>query len=194
MRLKRKQKTRDHVVASNHVHQWKRWGTRGYKFVEEDCKCGERREREATKAEARQIRANSKLMWAQGTALHALAHSVDKRFKKDAHEWKEKGWDLIEKLEKFAAKHPQIRMVRVDDSSFTNSELVLVPHTYDTPKLGCSYMGTTVIFVAQCAGDPPVEFFLYPNHLRNLIQTLQEVEKKQNTVNAKARRQGNRFP
>jgi hypothetical protein len=189
----RKAKTRDHVVATPHVHQWKRWGTRGVKFVEEGCQCGERRERVATKAEAKKLRVQSKLMWAQGKALHALWHSVAKRFKRD-HEWKERGWDLIEKLEKFSARRPQIRMVRVDDSSFSNSELVLVPHTYDTSKLGCTYMGTTVVFVAQCAGDPPVEFFLYPNHLRNLIETLQEIEKEQNRVNAKARKQGQLYP
>jgi hypothetical protein len=188
MKPSRQAKTRDHVVAGAHVHQWKRCHTRGFNFIGEVCKCGEQREREATKAEAKEVRVRWKLEQAQMKALHALAHSVDNRFKKNYHEWKEKGWDLIEKLEKFAAKRPQIRMVRVDDSSFTNSELVFVPHTYDTPKLGCAYMGTTVIFIAQCAGDPPVEFFLYPSHLRNLIKTLQEVEKEQNRINAKARK------
>jgi len=193
MKPAKKTKTRDHVVASKHAHQWKRGGTRGDKFIEESCKCGEHREREATKAEAKKLRSDWKLTNARAKALHVLAHSVDKRFKKDQHEWKEKGWDLIEKLEKFAVKHPQIRMARVDDASFTNSELVFIPHTYDSPKLGCAYMGTTVVFVAQCAGDPPVEFFLYPSHLRNLIEMLQSIEKEQNRVNAKARKQGNRF-
>jgi len=192
--MKAARKTSDHVVASSHAHQWERWSTRGDKFVGEACKCGARREREATTAEAKKLRAASKLMWAQGKALHALAHSVDRRFKNGPYKWKEKGWDLIEKLEKFIAKRPQIRMARVDDSSFSNSELVFIPHTYDAPKLGCSYMGTTVVFVAQCTGDPPVEFFLYPSHLRNLIETLQAIEKEQNQVNAKARKQGNRFP
>lgn len=190
MKPPRKAKTRDHVVASEHVHTWKRWGTRGDKFISEGCVCGAQREREATRIEQKQIRKSTKLMWAQGKALHALWRKVAQRFKKDEHEWKDKGWDLIEDLEKFSAKYPQVRMVRVDDSSFSNSELVLVPHAYDTPKLGSYYMGTTVVFVAQCAGDPPVEFFLYPNHLRNLIETLQEVEKVQNAVNAKSRKKG----
>lgn len=189
-----KSKTRDHVVASAHVHQWRRLGTRGNKVVTEICACEARREREATKAEQKQIRERSKLFWAQATAMHKLWRSITKRFKNGNNEWKEKGWDLIEGLEEFAAERPQIRMVGVDDSSFSNSDLVLIPHTYDTPKLGCSYMGTTVVFVAQCAGDPPVEFFLYPSHLRNLIKTLQEIEKEQNRVNAKARKQGSRFP
>lgn len=178
----------DHVVV--HEHAWERAFTRADKFVGERCKCGAERERPATKAEKGEF----KLVWARGKAIHALWHCVSKRFKKGPKEWKEQGWDLIENLEAFAAKHPEIRMARVDDSSFSNSELVFVPHSYDSKKLGCAYMGTTAVFVSQCAGDPPVEFFMYPGHLRNVIKTLQDIEKVQNAFIAKARKQGARFP
>lgn len=188
MKTKPRTKKNDHVVA--HEHAWTRAYTRGDRFVGERCTCGMERERSPTKAERREL----KLVWERGRAIHANWHRLVKRFKKSPTEWKMRGWDLIEALEEYTAKHPQIRTVRVDDSHFSNSDLLLIPHCYDSKRLGCSYMGTTAVFVAQCAGDPPVEFFLYPGHLRHLIETLQEIEKEQNALAAKARKQGKRFP
>lgn len=191
MKAKRQVKKSDHVVASAHEHVWTRKHTRADKFVGERCTCGAERERQATKAEKKEF----KLVWKRGRAIHALWHQLAKRFKKTPKEWKMQGWDLIEALEEYTAKRPQIRTVRVDDSHFSNSDLLLIPHSYDSKKLGCAYMGTTALFIAQCAGDAPVEFFLYPNHLRHLIETLQGIEREQNALIAKAQRQqGVRFP
>jgi len=174
--------TTDHVVAPKHKHQWLPMGQNSVQITAR-CACGQLKKRKATKEETAKFNASTKKMFAQSKAMHTLWHKLAKEFTEN-HEWKLKGWDLIEELEKYQIENPKVRMVRVDDSMHMNSELVLVPHSYDTPKLGSHYWGTTVLYVAQC-GDPPVSFFLYPGHLRNLIENLQAIEKEQAELNSR---------
>lgn len=175
----------DHVVAPKHKHVWEPMSQNSVQITAR-CACGLLKKRKASKEETAKFNAATKKMFAQSKALHTLWHGLAKEFTEN-YEWKLKGWDLIEELEKYKVEHPRVRMVRVDDSVHSNSELVLVPHSYDTPKLGSHYMGTTVLYVAQCAGDLPVSFFLYPGHLRNLIENLQEIEKEQAELNSRKR-------
>jgi hypothetical protein len=149
------------------------------------CECGKLKKRKATKEETAEFNVATKRMFAQNMAMHALWHDLAKKFTKN-HEWKLSGWDLIEELEKYQVDNPQVRLVRVDDSAHMNSTLALVPHSYDTPKLGSYYWGTTVLYVPQC-NEPPATFFLYPGHLRKLIENLQAIEQEQAQLNSRKR-------
>ena len=79
----------------------------------------------------------------------------------------------MRKIEKFIKKNPDIIEVRCDDDVHAGSSLYLIPH--ENKK---EYWGTTVLFVPQCTPDKNT-FFLYPEHLDNLIKELQEIQKRQ---------------
>jgi hypothetical protein len=82
------------------------------------------------------------------------------------------GYALDQRVEKWAEKYPDdVRMVRVDDDYFSSSSLVLIEH-----KTKKKYMGTTVVFIPQCAPDPIATFFLYPSHRRGLVEALAAIE------------------
>lgn len=74
-----------------------------------------------------------------------------------------KDMDLIDS---YSETHPEIKLVRVDDSHFCGSDLILIPH----PD-----MGITVLFNPQCSRDNN-EFFMYPGHIDHLISVLQEMK------------------
>lgn len=57
-----------------------------------------------------------------------------------------------------------------DDTYFASSNLVLIEHASKT-----EYMGTTVVFIPQCTGEDPVEFFLYPGHRECLVKFLKSL-------------------
>jgi hypothetical protein len=76
------------------------------------------------------------------------------------------------RVARWAKKYPEdVRIVGVDDSYYSGSDLVLIEHR---GKVG--YHGTTVIFIAQCSGDPPVRFFLYPSHRDSLMAALMAIK------------------
>lgn len=78
------------------------------------------------------------------------------------------GYDVMEKVEEYVKTHPDVVELSVDDDVFASSDLVLIPHPT---------MGITVIFIPQCTNVQNT-FFLYPNHIDNLIKTLKEMQKK----------------
>lgn len=39
-------------------------------------------------------------------------------------------------------------------------------------------MGISVYYIPQCTGEKPIQFFLYPGHLRRLITTLQKLYRR----------------
>lgn len=75
------------------------------------------------------------------------------------------GHEAMTKIRNYAKKNPEIRIVGCDDSAFASSMIVLIPH----PK-----MGITMMFVPQCTGVQN-EMFLYPNHYKMLLDTLNEM-------------------
>jgi hypothetical protein len=84
-----------------------------------------------------------------------------------------KGYAAMEAVKKWATKHPTVRMVRVDDSFHANSDLIFIPH--ETKR---KYMGTTVVFIPQCTGEEPIEFFLYPKAVTKLQEVLKYIDRK----------------
>jgi len=104
---------------------------------------------------------------------HRCWHSFMSKFMhKDVYDprtkWKLRGNDLIYGIEAWAVKWPNdVHLVWMDDSYFASSLLCLIEH-----KNKDEFMGTSMVFVAQCSGDPPVDFFMYPDHQRQLTEAL----------------------
>jgi hypothetical protein len=138
-------------------------------------RCGERVERIATASE-RKFHAKYIDAWRK-TGKKTIAtvwRDFAKRFKsKDGDSYRLVGWDLMCAVEKWRTKWPNdVRQVRIDDSHFCSSDLILVEH-----KAPNEYMGTTVVVVPQCSGESPLEFFMYPFHLNGLLNALQAIKK-----------------
>lgn len=85
------------------------------------------------------------------------------------------GYKSISKIERFISKNPAIARVVCDDSAHCGSRIYLIPHENKR-----EYWGTTVLFIPQCTKEQN-NFFLYPNHLNNLIKELQKIQKRQKT-------------
>lgn len=78
------------------------------------------------------------------------------------------GYESMEVIEQYVQDHSEIEICTCDDSSFAGSDLVFVPH----PD-----MGVSVVYVPQLSGGS-AQFFLYPGHLNNLIDTLTKMRDK----------------
>ena len=77
------------------------------------------------------------------------------------------GYEVLEKMEKYVARHcKEIKVVRCDDSVYAGSSIFLVPHPNH---------GITVLFVPQCTTIQN-QFFLYDNHYKNLMKALKEMK------------------
>jgi hypothetical protein len=107
--------------------------------------------------------------------------------------WKYLGWELQEKIDKWAQKYPEdVAITGIDDTSFTSSDVVMVLH-----RVGKRVWGTTVYVVTQCDGQTPIEFFMYPNHRAQLQEALEAMSKfrpwdKMHAMMAKLRRDNHR--
>jgi hypothetical protein len=97
---------------------------------------------------------------------HKLWHKFAKKFGSEGN-WKYKGYDFMEAVDKFAEKNPEVVVTSCDDSYFAGSSIVLIPH-----KGFEKYMGTTIIIIPQLSGCEPCQMFLYPNHADQLIEAL----------------------
>lgn len=136
------------------------------------CHCGEEHERKMTCEEKR--RCDEELFYPKlKNDVHRVYHQFAKKFKKD-DKFLFTGYDLMERAEKWAKKFPgDVRIVGCDDSVHASSSLVLIEHRANT-----DYMGTTVVYVPQCTGESPIEFFLYPSHRSSLLKALHEIAKE----------------
>lgn len=77
------------------------------------------------------------------------------------------GYEVLEKMEKYVARHcKEIRVVRCDDSLYAGSSIFLIPH----PK-----HGITMLFVPQCTTIQN-QFFLYDNHYKDLMKALKDMK------------------
>lgn len=150
------------------------------------CACGDFTERPATPAERRFCQKHV-VDFSKPMLIHAAWHDFVKKMKRfvktgetklggkvfacgrDEYRWR--GYDLMERVAEWAKKWPDdVRITGCDDSYHTSSDLVLIEH-----KSPDAYMGTTVIVITQNDGQPPAEFFLYPDDANGLIDTLKAI-------------------
>ena len=76
------------------------------------------------------------------------------------------GYEVLEKMEKYVARHcKEIKVVRCDDSVYAGSSIFLIPHPNH---------GITILFVPQCTSIQN-QFFLYDNHYKDLMKALKEM-------------------
>jgi hypothetical protein len=77
------------------------------------------------------------------------------------------GYEVMCKIEKYIKRCcPEIKIVKCDDSVYSSSYLLLIPH----PK-----HGITMMFIPQCTGISN-QFFFYEGHYENFIKTLKEMK------------------
>jgi hypothetical protein len=135
--------------------------------------CKKRWEVPLTADEKRLWRERIKQENSRSKDLHALYRAFQKAFYQDNQKgrvgWKYKGYELMKRIEEFAKKHPELVLLSCDDSWYTSSMIVLIPHRID---IDIEYWGTTVVIVPQCTGEPPLEMFLYPGHAVELEKAL----------------------
>lgn len=156
------------------------------------CRCGKTRvTRPCTKEETKRFR---KELLAP-SKIHDLHRLFDRTFKKPAMggyklvgkkkmaaqkivfdkkmripgigDWRWTGFDLMTRVARFANKHPEISIARVDDDHFCGSDMVFIPHQ-DEHQL----WGITVLYIPQCTGEKPIKFFMYPGHVKGILQAL----------------------
>lgn len=92
-----------------------------------------------------------------------------KRLFKEFAGYKMVGYQAMRRVERYVEKHPEIKLVTVDDSFFAGSMIVLIPH----PK-----MGITLLYIPQCGTDDTNQCFLYPHHSRDLMNELTSMKKR----------------
>lgn len=112
----------------------------------------------------------------QTEEMHRTWHSFQKEFKENGG-WKYDDNDsLMDAICLWADKQDPINFsfVSCDDSYHTSSDLILIHHIW-TEEVTKHWWGTTVVFIAQCDGQPPAEFFLYPGHAKYLMNSLGKV-------------------
>lgn len=132
------------------------------------CPCGEEVRRTATpeEREAHDIEF--------GFDAYGTIHAFWRKFAPDGR-WAATGYDLMQRIEAWAKRRADVRLVGVDDSQFTTSLLVLIESQSTRPGQEY-YMGTTVVYVPQHGGEP-AEFFLYSHHRESLIMALVDIRR-----------------
>lgn len=178
-------------------HDWRRAWVRGLDVLGEVCdRCCASRERTMTPAERKYHDERYGDTFCNKSSkehnIHWLWHKFLRLMKDDKGQWKwtpETAYKVMQKAERFARKHAKdgICIVGCDDSHFTGSDLVIVHHK-DQDK----WMGLSVVVLSQCSGQPPAEFFLYPNHVDSLMAALRDAKREEKRLRrceaAKARR------
>lgn len=157
------------------AHVWGNYFTIGFgkhlQSIRERCKhCNAELERTPTKYERAKARREERLMNELHRVNRKLCKLIDAPDEAGTHVV---GYDVMERVEAFAEKHPDdIRVIGVDDASFMSANLVLVDH--DNSE---QYWGTTVWLFTQSTAEP-VQFFLYPGMRKDLMKALQAIDRK----------------
>lgn len=143
-------------------------------------KCGDRQDRAATAKERLKYHKYRLECDRHSKAIHKLWHKFMDEFidfdQPIEKRWKYRGYDMMERVAKFAKKHPEVKITGCDDSYHAGSDIVLVPHIDSLAKdKRDRYWGTTVIVIPQCDGQYPCEFFLYPGHKKDLLKALRDL-------------------
>lgn len=148
-----------------------------------NCSCGLRIERPSTKREENWLKQDWNLLNKRAAIMHALGWDFQKRFIKPDRTFKYTGYDLICRMERWAAKNPTVRECSVDDDIHAGARLFFIPH-----ETSDEYWGTTVVYVYQFG--PPTQFFLYPDHWDDLLPILKEIKSRTFKKNGRGERSG----
>lgn len=159
---------------STHRHKFSVSGWTGSDVIVFRCRCGTERQRKMTREEKSQYRRERAEMFkpARKDDLHAVFKDFVKRFRNKDETWRFVGYDLMQRVENWAKKYPTgVWVLSCDDNYFSSSVLILIEH-----RTKNRYMGTTVVYIPQCAGEQPIRFFLYPDHRDSLIAALTQIK------------------
>ena len=182
-----------------HKHNWRisSWGLQRISYL---CSCGERKERIPTDEEKAEIEESfstwtSEVPWEN---VHHVYHEFVRKFyayetidrgwvipgTKKTAKWKIRagyklsGYALMKAVGKWAEAWPEdVFSAGVDDSSHMGSDLFFIAH-----RTATNYFGTTVIYIPQ-DGNTTTEFFMYPGHREEIMETLLRVKALEKTTN-----------
>ena len=138
-------------------------------------KCQASTERATTRAERAEINRKNRESERKIASIHAVFHKFQRRFSDNSltgYRWS--GYELMRRVDKYIDKNPEILSVGVDDSYHSGSSVYLIPHESEK-----EYWGTTALYVPQCSGEAPIEFFMYPGHLDGMLAALKALKKRQ---------------
>lgn len=99
------------------------------------------------------------------------------------HEWSiaskgKTGYDLMEAADAFAEQHPdRVFLSRIDDTVFSSSTLMLLTNEGLDQNGDPEFFGVSAYVIPQNSGEPQ-EFFMYPQHIEELIANLQSIREK----------------
>lgn len=167
----------------NHMGPWKKQPyvvrVPEVNFVCRTCK-GDVVRRPMTEAETDLYFAHDKARDNRTNAMFEPWHVFQKKFAgadpkktRSGTPWKFQGYDFIERIERYVEKVPTMEVVRCDDGYHAGSRILVVHH-----ELPDYYWGTSFLYVPQCTGEPPVEFFFYDNHARGFLSVMKEIVDK----------------
>jgi len=107
--------------------------------------------------------------------VHKVYHLFKKKFFNESNNsWNYKGYEMMEMIDKWAKKYPkEVEILGIDDSCNASSYMVLI-NQFESKKV---LWGTTVIIIPQCDGQPPCEFFLYPDHRKGITEAFKKLDK-----------------
>lgn len=166
------------MKIKKHRHRWHISG-QSITNTTLSCRCGEHRDRPASKQEVVDLKQQIKEMTRRSSAIHRVWHAFQRKFfeKANGHTWKWTGYNLMCKIERWAKKYPKdIFSAGIDDSHHAGSDIYFILH-----RDGKKNWGTTVIVITQCDGQPPCEYFMYPGHAKGIIDILKKINKMPRT-------------
>ena len=157
-----------------HRHRWQLQSYGGWE-VSFRCSCGETKSRRMTKAEY-DWQVNSTRKWgvlrkSKEGDIHYIFHKFLSQLCDEYLKPKFSGYDLMQRMARFACRYPTCKILTCDDSSHSGSYILLIPHENKT-----EYWGTTLIITPQFG--QPTAIFLYPGHLDEMLKALQATQKK----------------
>ncbi|MDO8621615.1 MAG: hypothetical protein Q7R80_00060 [bacterium] len=187
-----------------HRHSWQHAGTTGSKkrpIILERCRCEKKRERNANAAEAALLSQRwrrDEQCWRE--MFQPFREFVQRFRTKDNSGWRYTGYDLMVRVERWAARHPgRVTLLSCDDNLHASSMLCIIENA-----TAASWMGLDVVIIPQLGGTPQ-EFFLYPDEADALetmlrssrrkrlpIKRLQRTQARDNARNLLAARSGAR--
>lgn len=157
-------------------HTYKTLAVTGLDITFKCNKCGHVRSRNLTNEESDLYKKETSSSWKNVAHIHTLYHDyVDNVLNSKAI-----GYELMVKSEKWAARHPEVQIVRCDDAVHAGSSMVLIPHQSEF-----QYHGVSVVYIPQCTGEKPVQFFLYPDHRYALTTALLAVARMESKTRKK---------
>ena len=172
-----------------HHHKWKHCAWSGQKIEFYCSGCKERCHRPMTATERKYFNKHDRFRLhptPKGLPqakyqpdIHSVWRSFENRFMKlKRSTFVITGYRLMVAVEKWAKKFPhEVQIVRCDDAHFCGSNIVLIEH-----RTRSQYMGTSAVYIPQCTGESPIQFFLYPSHRKAFIDALKHISSAEKPI------------